>query len=103
MALRSSVEKAEDREANSGLTVQNGTRALRKQIRSDYEALGINVFFIGAFGFSGGCEGKTADRCFDVAENICDREDIVEANIRSVKISSPDVSSRPSRVLSPHH
>jgi hypothetical protein len=24
-------------------------------------------------------------------ENICDREDIVEANIRSVKISSPDV------------
>lgn len=25
------------------------------------------------------------------AENICDREDIVEANIRSVKISSPDV------------
>lgn len=25
------------------------------------------------------------------AENICTREDIVEANIRSVKISSPDV------------
>lgn len=26
-------------------------------------------------------------------ESMCDRKDIVEANIRSVKISSPDVSS----------
>lgn len=47
----------------------NGTRAARRAIRDKFEALGINVFFI---------------------ENICDREDIVEANIRSVKISSPD-------------
>jgi hypothetical protein len=26
-------------------------------------------------------------------ESICDQEDIVTANIRSVKLSSPDVSS----------
>ena len=28
-------------------------------------------------------------------ESICDQEDIVTANIRSVKLSSPDVSCRP--------
>ncbi|KAL8277556.1 hypothetical protein RQP46_009988 [Phenoliferia psychrophenolica] len=47
----------------------NGTRAARRELRNKFEALDINVFFI---------------------ENLCDREDIVEANIRSVKISSPD-------------
>lgn len=26
------------------------------------------------------------------AESLCDREDIITANIRSVKLSSPDVS-----------
>ncbi|ORY76206.1 6-phosphofructo-2-kinase-domain-containing protein [Leucosporidium creatinivorum] len=47
----------------------NGTREVRKEVREKFESMGINVFFI---------------------ENICTREDIVEANIRSVKISSPD-------------
>ncbi|KAM0749991.1 bifunctional 6-phosphofructo-2-kinase/fructose-2,6-bisphosphate 2-phosphatase [Meredithblackwellia eburnea MCA 4105] len=47
----------------------NGTRAARRALRNRFEPLGINVFYI---------------------ENLCDREDIVEANIRSVKISSPD-------------
>ncbi|GAA5914839.1 hypothetical protein JCM6882_007814, partial [Rhodosporidiobolus microsporus] len=47
----------------------NGTKASRIALRQKFEAQGVNVFFI---------------------ENICDREDIVEANIRSVKISSPD-------------
>ncbi|BGP14758.1 hypothetical protein JCM10213v2_002710 [Rhodosporidiobolus nylandii] len=47
----------------------NGTKAARIALRQKFEAQGVNVFFI---------------------ENICDREDIVEANIRSVKISSPD-------------
>jgi hypothetical protein len=28
-----------------------------------------------------------------ISENVCDNKEIVEANIRSVKISSPDVSS----------
>ncbi|KAK4056461.1 hypothetical protein OIO90_002604 [Microbotryomycetes sp. JL221] len=47
----------------------NGTRKARREVKSKYESMGINVFFI---------------------ENICDRSEIVEANIRSVKISSPD-------------
>lgn len=47
----------------------NGARKTRRELRLRFEALGVNVFFI---------------------ENICDRDDIVEANIRSVKISSPD-------------
>ncbi|KAK4701670.1 hypothetical protein P7C70_g4559, partial [Phenoliferia sp. Uapishka_3] len=47
----------------------NGTRVARRALRIKFEALGVNVVFI---------------------ENLCDREDIVEANIRSVKISSPD-------------
>ncbi|GAA6027880.1 hypothetical protein JCM8097_001762 [Rhodosporidiobolus ruineniae] len=47
----------------------NGTKAARIALRQKFEAQGVNVFFI---------------------ENICDREDIVEANIRSVKLSSPD-------------
>ncbi|KAI5481004.1 6-phosphofructo-2-kinase / fructose-2,6-bisphosphatase [Pseudohyphozyma bogoriensis] len=47
----------------------NGTKATRRDLRVKFEALGINVFFV---------------------ENICDRDDIVEANIRSVKLSSPD-------------
>ena len=55
--------------------------------RAKFEALGINVFFIG--------ESRAwrwgREVLIECAENICDREDIVEANIRSVKISSPDV------------
>ncbi|CEQ39764.1 SPOSA6832_01312, partial [Sporobolomyces salmonicolor] len=47
----------------------NGTKAARIALRQKFEAQGVNVFFI---------------------ENICDRDDIVEANIRSVKLSSPD-------------
>ncbi|GAA5877469.1 hypothetical protein JCM16303_003344 [Sporobolomyces ruberrimus] len=47
----------------------NGTKAARIALRQKFEAQGVNVFFI---------------------ENICDRDEIVEANIRSVKLSSPD-------------
>ncbi|SGY81120.1 BQ5605_C009g05464 [Microbotryum silenes-dioicae] len=47
----------------------NGKRSMRIAIRQKFEKLGVSVIFI---------------------ENICDRADIVESNIRSVKISSPD-------------
>ncbi|GAA5932716.1 bifunctional nucleoside/nucleotide kinase/histidine phosphatase family protein [Sporobolomyces koalae] len=47
----------------------NGTKAARIALRQKFEVQGVNVFFI---------------------ENICDRDEIVEANIRSVKLSSPD-------------
>jgi len=65
-------------------------------LRQKFEAQGVNVFFIGAL-------PQPRPRCVPLlivenarslpagTENICDREDIVEANIRSVKISSPDV------------
>ncbi|KAG9003762.1 hypothetical protein FRB94_002867 [Tulasnella sp. JGI-2019a] len=47
----------------------NGTRASRSEVAEKFEAAGVHVIFL---------------------ESSCDREDIVEANIRSVKISSPD-------------
>lgn len=47
----------------------NGTRALRRDLRARWEKLGVHVFFV---------------------ENICDRPEIIERNIRNVKISSPD-------------
>jgi len=47
----------------------NGTRAGRQQLRQEFEAKGVHVMFI---------------------ENVCDRDDIVEKNIKAVKISSPD-------------
>ncbi|SCV74821.1 BQ2448_7850 [Microbotryum intermedium] len=47
----------------------NGKRSMRISVRQKFEKMGVSVIFI---------------------ENICDRADIVESNIRSVKISSPD-------------
>ncbi|THH04645.1 hypothetical protein EW145_g5362 [Phellinidium pouzarii] len=48
----------------------NGTRAARKALAERFDKEGIHVVFL---------------------ESICDNKEIVEANIRSVKISSPDV------------
>lgn len=36
-----------------------------------------------------GC--KEADSYAELVESVCDNKEIIEANIRSVKISSPDV------------
>ncbi|KZV96585.1 bifunctional 6-phosphofructo-2-kinase/fructose-2,6-bisphosphate 2-phosphatase [Exidia glandulosa HHB12029] len=47
----------------------NGTRASRKEVAEKFEARGIHVVFL---------------------ESVCNNNDIIEANIRSVKISSPD-------------
>ncbi|KAI9620251.1 hypothetical protein H4Q26_013820 [Puccinia striiformis f. sp. tritici PST-130] len=47
----------------------NGTRAGRQQLRQEFEAKGVHVMFI---------------------ENVCDRDEIIEKNIKAVKISSPD-------------
>lgn len=70
-SLEGEVEKffKENRGQVAIYDANNGTRQARREIRLKFEAMGINVFFV---------------------ENICDREDVVEANIRSVKISSPD-------------
>jgi 6-phosphofructo-2-kinase len=53
------------------LKEQNGTKKARLDTRNRFEALGIQVMFI---------------------ENVCDDNQIIEANIRAVKLSSPDVS-----------
>ncbi|EGG01889.1 uncharacterized protein MELLADRAFT_44965 [Melampsora larici-populina 98AG31] len=47
----------------------NGTRATRSELRHRFEPMGVHSMFI---------------------ENVCDRDDIIEKNIKAVKISSPD-------------
>ncbi|MBW0487427.1 hypothetical protein O181_027142 [Austropuccinia psidii MF-1] len=47
----------------------NGSKLGRQALRQEFEANGVHVMFI---------------------ENVCDREDIIEKNIKAVKISSPD-------------
>ncbi|CAH7665754.1 cytoplasm protein [Phakopsora pachyrhizi] len=47
----------------------NGTRAARQQLRQEFEPRGVHLMFI---------------------ENVCDRKDVIEQNIKAVKISSPD-------------
>ena len=77
---------------DAGAPCQNGTKAARIALRQKFEAQGVNVFFIGACNARLECKAHpTYTRFSRPLENICDREDIVEANIRSVKISSPDV------------
>ncbi|KAL7414457.1 6-phosphofructo-2-kinase-domain-containing protein [Mrakia frigida] len=78
-ALRSKIKEGLEQQAldffqkEGGQVViydaNNGVRATRYALRAKFEALGIHVVFL---------------------ESMCDRDDIVEANIRSVKLSSPD-------------
>ncbi|KAJ9112240.1 hypothetical protein QFC22_006324 [Naganishia vaughanmartiniae] len=49
----------------------NGDKKSRKELLERFEARGVHVIFL---------------------ESMCDKDDIIEANIRSVKLSSPDVS-----------
>ncbi len=49
----------------------NGSREARTALRDKFEKRGVHVVWL---------------------ESMCDRVDIIEANIRSVKLSSPDVS-----------
>lgn len=51
----------------------NGSRQARKELVENFESRGVHVIWL---------------------ESMCDREDIITANIRSVKLSSPDVSLR---------
>jgi 6-phosphofructo-2-kinase/fructose-2,6-biphosphatase 4 len=44
---------------------------LRERLRNRFQPLGVHMFFL---------------------ESVCDRDDIIDANIRAVKLSSPDVS-----------
>lgn len=73
------------------LDANNGNIANRKETYHKFESKGVHVIFLGTYN----------DLLLHVIaleymelmkESICDQEDIVTANIRSVKLSSPDVS-----------
>lgn len=68
------------------LDANNGNIANRKETYQKFESKGVHVIFLGKSHIP--CRGF---REWLMIESICDQEDIVTANIRSVKLSSPDV------------
>lgn len=71
----------------------NGTKKSRQAVGERFEALGVHVIFLGKrrhIPFHWYTHPKL--------ESMCDNQDIVLSNIRSVKISSPDVSSNRERI-----
>jgi 6-phosphofructo-2-kinase/fructose-2,6-biphosphatase 4 len=65
----------------------NGTNARREGIANRFHERGIHVIMLGP-------DCPLIVTCFSdgiIPETMCDNNEIVEANIRSVKISSPDV------------
>lgn len=67
----------------------NGNVKARKECLEKFEAKGVHVIFLGAY--AGILLFKST--LTSALESMCDRDDIITANIRSVKLSSPDVSS----------
>ena len=67
----------------------NGTRAARQTLAEKFDAAGIHVVMLGMafFSFASYFVQITIIR----TESICDNKEIIETNIRNVKISSPDV------------
>lgn len=65
----------------------NGTKDRREAIANKFHDRGIHVIMLGIFS----AFDRRALR-YLLTETMCDNNEIVEANIRSVKISSPDVS-----------
>lgn len=79
--------------ANGGQVViydaNNGTKAARQALAEKFDKEGIHVVLLGksVTSSSGGHLLIIARH----AESLCDNKEIIESNIRSVKISSPDV------------
>ncbi|KAG8880536.1 hypothetical protein FRB97_000706 [Tulasnella sp. 331] len=63
----------------------NGTKESRNEVAEKFEAAGVHVIFLGK-----GLRTRASNGRFMETESSCDNDEIVEANIRSVKISSPD-------------
>jgi 6-phosphofructo-2-kinase / fructose-2,6-biphosphatase 4 len=64
----------------------NGTREARHTLAEKFDKAGIHVIMLGESRSSHiRVEGSP------LVESLCDNKEIIEANIRSVKISSPDV------------
>jgi 6-phosphofructo-2-kinase/fructose-2,6-biphosphatase 4 len=65
----------------------NGTREQRQALAEKFDKEGIHVIMLGEFPSI----LSPSHNWTRVAETICDNKEIIERNIRSVKISSPDV------------
>ena len=66
----------------------NGTRAARQALAERFDAGGIHVVMLGMARLLHS-DYSDADSCS--VESVCDNKEIIETNIRNVKISSPDV------------
>lgn len=80
----------------------NGNIKSRKDTRDKFEEMGVHVIFLGQWSFQSSpptiiCGSEAMLSILHFPESQCDKEDIITANIRSVKLSSPDV-----RCLSPY-
>ena len=69
----------------------NGHSTARRECIQKFESKGVHVIFLGSFR---PCPLESMIEL--TAESLCDKNDIIERNIRSVKLSSPDVRSLPS-------
>lgn len=64
----------------------NGKSAVRNAIAEKFDKAGIHVVMLGMR-----CTTNKDFPQTSFLESLCDNKEIIEANIRSVKISSPDV------------
>jgi len=68
----------------------NGSRAQRQSIAEKFDKKKIHVIYLGEL-TSWFVMGGYGAYSVCAAETICDNKEIIETNIRNVKISSPDV------------
>lgn len=64
----------------------NGSRHTRERLAKKFSEKGIHIIMLGTLPHD-----PMAGLTDQWLESICDNKDIIERNIRSVKISSPDV------------
>lgn len=69
----------------------NGTRERRQTIAEKFDKAGIHVVMLGTL-YAAHTLPYSYSHIVFLSESLCDNEEIILANIRSVKISSPDVS-----------
>lgn len=65
----------------------NGTKASRKALGDKFEKEGVHVIFLGTYFTS---LVRYTSSSLLVSESICTNQEIVLANVRNVKITSPD-------------
>lgn len=75
----------------------NGTRERRNAVAEKFDKAGIHVIMLGIYPQV----LSPLRSSWGMVESLCDNEEIIMANIRSVKISSPDASSISAWVIAP--